>query len=127
MHFAPDEICLDKETIKLDLLDNVAKDLGIDRIDFVSVDIDGHEAAFLRGAKVTLGRDLPPISMEFAQECLHFAGSDVRELACILRDLGYQICSERTRSPYPDELAFLKECGNFSHYANALAIPKDKY
>ena len=122
MHYSPQETRLGQEEIELRRLDDVAAGLGIARVDFVSIDIDGHEPAFLRGADKTLRRDLPPIAMEFAQECLHYAGSDVREVAAQLADLGYQICSEATREPFPSEHAFLKECGNFSHYANALAV-----
>ena len=120
MHYAPEETRVAQEEIELKRLDDVAAELGIERIDFISIDIDGHEPAFVRGGRETLRRDLPPIAMEFAQECLHYAGSDVRELAALLTDLGYQICSEATRQPYPNELAFLKECGNFRHYANVL-------
>jgi FkbM family methyltransferase len=122
MHYGPQETRLGQEEIELRRLDDVAAELGIQRVDFVSIDIDGHEPAFLRGADKTLRRDLPPIAMEFAQECLHYAGSDVREVASLLVDIGYQICSETTREPFPSEHAFLKECGNFSHYANALAV-----
>jgi FkbM family methyltransferase len=122
MHYSPQEVRLFAEAIQLKRLDDVAEALGIGHLQFVSLDIDGHEAAFLRGAKTVLGRSIPSIAMEFAQECLHFAGSDVREVALLLKEIGYEICSEKTRKPFPNELAFLKECGNFRHYANALAV-----
>lgn len=124
MHYSPQEIRVSQEEIVLKRLDDVAEGLGIKKIDFISIDIDGHEPAFLRGAAQTLKRDVPPIAMEFAQECLHYAGSDVREVAALLHDFGYQICSEATRKPFANELAFLKECGNFKHYANALAVKR---
>jgi FkbM family methyltransferase len=124
MHFPPQDVRVPEEIV-LKRLDDVAEALGIGRIDFVSIDIDGHEPAFLRGGKRVLARDVPAIAMEFAQQCLHFAGSDVREVAALLHELGYQICSEATRQPYPNELAFLKECGNFAHYANALAVRRE--
>ena len=122
MHYAPQESRVGQEEIQLKRLDDVADGLGIRRIDFISIDIDGHEPAFLRGGTQVLSRDVPSIAMEFAQECLHYAGSDVREVADLLHQLGYEICSEMTRQPYSSELAFLKECGNFRHYANALAV-----
>ena len=125
MHYSPEEVRSEQEEIVLKRLDDVAEGLGISKIDFISIDIDGHEPAFLRGGKRVLARDVPAIAMEFAQQCLHFAGSDVREVAALLHELGYQICSESTRQPFPNELAFLKECGNFRHYANALAVRRD--
>ena len=51
-----------------------------------------------------LSRNVPPIAMEFAQRCLHIAGSDVCEVAALLREIGYDICSEKTRQPYKDEM-----------------------
>jgi FkbM family methyltransferase len=125
MHYSPEEVRSEQEKIVLKRLDDVAEGLGVTKIDFISIDIDGHEPAFLRGGRRVLSRDVPAIAMEFAQQCLHFAGSDVREVAALLHELGYQICSERTRQPFPNELAFLKECGNFRHYANALAVRRE--
>lgn len=124
MHFPPSELRVGSEIIFLKTLDGVAEGLDIDRIDFISMDIDGHELAFLKGAKKTLSRDLPPIAMEFAQQCLHFVGSDVREVAALLHEIGYEIWSEKLRRPYDDEMAFLRDCGNFDRYANALAMPR---
>jgi hypothetical protein len=126
LHYSPTEKLVGRERIKLVTLDSIAADLGISRVDFVSLDIDGHEPAFLRGARATLTRDLPPIALEFAQECLYFADSDVRQLAAMLKDIGYEICSEKTRAPFPTEFAFLRECGNYRTYGNALALRKDK-
>jgi len=121
LHFPPNIIRVRNEVIELRRLDDLIMDLGIGTIGFVVMDIDGHEAAFLRGAKNTLRRDLPPIAMEFSQRCLHMAGSDVREVANLLHKCGYEICSEKTREPYRDEMEFLMECGNFRPDANAVA------
>jgi FkbM family methyltransferase len=110
------------DDIALHALDDVAADLGIRRLDFIKIDIDGHEPCFLRGAQRTLSRFHPPMALEFAQHCLHVAGSDVREQARLLRDLGYAICREDTRQPYDSEMAFLMACGNFDRSGNALAM-----
>jgi FkbM family methyltransferase len=123
MHYAPDVARVGTETITLRPLDQVADELGIGKVGFVSMDIDGHEPAFIKGARKLLGRDRPPIALELAQRCLHFAGSDVREVAALLRDLGYQLCDERTRQPYKTELEFLRACANFNCDVNAIALP----
>lgn len=124
MHYAPSVARTGSEVIQLRTLDSAVADLQLDRVDFVSMDIDGHEAAFLRGGKEVLTRNLPPIAMEFAQRCLYFAGSDVREVAGLLKEIGYEICSEETRSPFRDELEFLTVCGNYNSDSNALALPR---
>jgi FkbM family methyltransferase len=54
MHYSPQVERIGSETILLKPLDQVMEELGIDRVDFISMDIDGHEAAFLRGARQTL-------------------------------------------------------------------------
>ena len=111
------------ESIELRPLDEVVPELGIDRIDFVKSDIDGHEPWFLDGGRSTFRRFRPPIAVEFAQHVLHVAGSDVREQARLLHELGYVICSEATREPYSSEMDFLMECGNFTFSGNAIAFP----
>jgi FkbM family methyltransferase len=122
LHFPPDLPRIGVETINLKPLDLVAAELGIERVDFIQMDIDGHEAAFLRGARGLLSAQLPPIVMEFAQSCLYFAGSDVREVRALLNELGYEIWSEKTRRLYETEYEFLLECGNFNQYKNAIAV-----
>lgn len=124
MHYWPEIKTLGSESIELKPLDELAAGLGIKNIGFISMDIDGHEAAFLRGARQILSRERPPIAMEFAQRCLHYAGSDVREVARLLDEMGYVICGEDTRKPFGTEMDFLRQCGNFSTDSNALALPK---
>lgn len=83
------------ESIILKPLDEVVDELGLENIDFIKIGIDGYELQFLKGAARTLKRFHHPIAMEFAQHCLHVAGSDVREQAQLLNDLGYSICKEK--------------------------------
>ncbi|MFQ5503762.1 MAG: FkbM family methyltransferase, partial [Planctomycetota bacterium] len=111
------------EEIELRTLDGVAAELGLERLDFVKVDLDGHEPSFLRGARVTLLALRPQLSIEFAQHCLHVAGSDVREQARLLKELGYELLDESSREPYPTEMHFLNACGNFDRSANVWAVP----
>lgn len=122
LHWSGDMLAPENERITLNSLDAIADELDIRRIDFIKIDVDGHEPQVLLGASKLLQQYLPPISLEFAQHCLHIAGSDVRIQARILQELGYVICSEKTRKPYKSEMQFLMECGNFDHSCNALAI-----
>ncbi len=113
---------MDSEQISLRTFDDVVHELSIERIDFVKVDIDGHEPFFLRGAENTLRRFRPPMVIEFAQSSLYLSNWDVRRLAERLRSLGYVLCNERTRRPFATEFQFLMECENFDHSANVLAV-----
>jgi hypothetical protein len=113
-----------RETIHLRRLDDVATELGVaDRLDFISMDIDGHEPAFFVGGKETLTRRHPPIAKECAQRCLYHAGTDVRGFATLVQSMGYTLCDETTRRPWPSEFAFLQACGNYTSDANVLALP----
>jgi FkbM family methyltransferase len=125
LHYVPSDLggVPHFESIELQRLDDIAARLPIGRVDFIKVDIDGHEPAFLRGARETINRWHPLMVMEFAQSSLHIAGSDVRALAGELRALGYLLCHEATGRPYDSELDFLKECGNFDRSANVFLLP----
>src|SRR5206468_3262300 len=54
----------DQLTVGLDTLDHQAAGLGLERIDVVKVDIEGHEDAFVIGGRSTLARSRPVIFME---------------------------------------------------------------
>lgn len=95
-----------------------------DRLDFVKVDIDGHEPQFLRGAKKTLERLHPLILIEFAQEHLYFHKTPVWELADSLEAMGYILCNVKDGIAYEDRLLLLKDTGNYAWSANVLARPQ---
>jgi len=121
LHQAAAEIS--SETARFRTLDEVAPALGIDRVDFVKIDTDGHEPAVLRGAAGILRRFHPVVAIEFSQANLDLAGSDVRHLRQQLEELGYALHSEITGGPYASRRQFLVECGNFTHSANVWAYP----
>jgi len=123
LHWASDEPPQRNELITLNRLDDVASDLGIERVDFIKLDIDGHESRFLRGGSRLLLQYHPPIVLEFAQHCLHAAGNDVREQSRLVRELRYVICNEKTCKPFRSDMEFWMKCGNFVHSCNALVVP----
>lgn len=124
LHWPKSKPAVEKEIISLKKLDDIVDDLKIKNIDFIKIDIDGNEPKFFRGAATFFKNCHPPIAMEFAQLCLHVAGSDVRELAKILNEYGYILCNEKSREPFPTDFDFLIECGNFDHSGNAFAVFK---
>lgn len=112
------------ETIRLRRLDDVVDELKIEGVDFMKIDIDGHEPAMLRGAMRMLRRHRPILLIEFSQANLDVAGSDVREVRDLLESAGYALHSETTRQPYASREQFLRECGNFTYSANVWAFPR---
>jgi FkbM family methyltransferase len=71
-------------------LDGALAEVGVGRVDFVKMDVDGHECAVLRGATDTL-RQGPRILMELAPYVLDEAGASIEELVEILGAAGYAL------------------------------------
>jgi FkbM family methyltransferase len=68
-------------------LDAVLEKLAMDRVDFLKLDVDGHECAVLRGASRTLERDRPTMLVELAPQLWVDAGGSAEEfLRLISRD-----------------------------------------
>src|SRR5262249_46500758 len=64
-------------------LDAALAEVGVHRVDFVKMDVDGHECGVLRGATDTL-RQGPRILMELAPYVLDETGASIEELVEIL-------------------------------------------
>lgn len=68
-------------TVRLD--DEFHQDL---RIDFIKIDVEGHEISVLRGASATLRRYLPPMLIEIEQRHLRVP---IREVFSEIENIGY--------------------------------------
>ena len=69
-----------REPARFRPLDVVASELGLKHVDFVKLDVDGHEPFFFRGASAFLRHHRPLMVVEFSQANLDVAGEDVRTL-----------------------------------------------
>ena len=96
---------------------------NLDQLDFMKIDIDGHEPFFLKGAYNTLKKHKPVLLIEFAQEFLYYAHSSVFDLIDMLESLHYILCDEKDGKPYADKTLLLKDAGNFAYSKNVIAIP----
>jgi FkbM family methyltransferase len=85
----------------VDTLDHVVGREGIDRLDLLKIDVDGHELPVLQGGLAALRKFRPILVMEMspyvhAEEHNSFAG-----LVALLRDAGYAIQHASTWAPLP--------------------------
>ena len=109
-----------QETITISRLDDVAESLGLQRLDFVKIDVDGHEPFVLRGAWAVLGKYSPIILMEISH--LHYfqAGVFGWDFFSEIRDKGFRIYRETDFSEIDSLERFLRECCNFDRSANII-------
>jgi FkbM family methyltransferase len=78
------------EEVAVDTIDDLARRLKLERLDFIKADIEGFEQAMIEGARKTLARLKPALLIEFNQEHLARAGGSVAGLWKILKGLGYR-------------------------------------
>jgi FkbM family methyltransferase len=110
------------ERVTMRTLDEVADEIGLDRIDFMKIDVEGAEAAVILGARRVIEATRPLILLEISDKALRAQGSDARALIDALRrDLGYEIGIFSVKS---GRIEILGEGGNLS--SNVLAMPRDR-
>ena len=109
------------ESIQLRRFDDVVDQLGIDRIDFIKMDIDGHEPFFFEGAWEALYRFRPRILMEVSAPYFLDTGISPADIYDMLIEHELRIYSEKTMKEFKNKLDFLYECGNYVYSANVIA------
>ena len=114
-----------REMINLQSLDECINQLHIDRIDFIKIDVDGHEPAFLKGAMKSIKKYNPIILLEVNH--LNYIESNVSawDFYDYLINEGFYIYSEKNLMKFNNRSEFLKECGNFAYSANII-ISREK-
>lgn len=81
-----------KHRIELTTLDHFATTRALDRVDFIKIDVEGHELATLRGASAVLRQHRPMLLVELIERPMEFSGravSDHRAVLALLAELGY--------------------------------------
>lgn len=69
-------------------LERLVRERSLDRIDWIKLDVDGHELEVLKGGAGILERLRPRILMELAPYC--HPGAEFEELVALLTNLGYR-------------------------------------
>lgn len=80
---------VDHQDIDLVTLDSWVVQHGLERIDFIKMDVEGAEYKVLRGGSETLRRFRPLIHMEVCRDWLRGFGIDLGDLAREVASLGY--------------------------------------
>lgn len=70
-------------------LDQYLMESGVGKVDFIKMDVDGHEREVLQGALDMLRRDRPTILMEIMPYGLEEHGTSLNELFSTLKSLNY--------------------------------------
>jgi FkbM family methyltransferase len=72
-------------------LDDLVRDSGVTRVDFVKIDVEGAELLVLKGAGATLDRFHPVLTIEMEPKQLKSMGATTDEVKKLLRDHGYTL------------------------------------
>jgi len=75
------------------ILDSVLDELGVGRVEFIKLDVDGNEQAVITGAQQTLARHKPRILMELAPYVYAANPGEFDALLGLLSELGYHLRS----------------------------------
>ena len=109
------------ETVPLVRLDTLVREQGLSRVDFIKVDVDGHEGKVFSGAAETLERFRPILFFELSPSAMRECGDDFRELLSRLGKLDYRFASE-AGEPLADIAASCERIAD-GYSANFLALP----
>ncbi len=79
----------EKEVITLATLDEMVKEHGIEKVDFIKIDVEGNEWPVLRGAEQVLRKFKPVLMVELNAETATNAGYEIGDMVSWLQSLGY--------------------------------------
>ena len=91
-------VALSTEGANISTLDDAVAATGLDRVDLIKLDVDGHELDVLRGARRILKQHHPAIVMEWSPYTIEERGQDPSDLIALLLDHGYRFCGLTGRS-----------------------------
>jgi FkbM family methyltransferase len=106
-------------------VDAVVREHVPNRVDWIKLDVDGHELAVLQGAAKTLAKDRPGMFLEFAPYCHAEEPGRFARLVQLLLDANYDLQVAETQTPLPASIEELENLIPRDGSINVLALPKE--
>ncbi len=91
---------------RMDILDRFAVRQGIDRLDVIKIDVDGHEGPVLNGGRELLKQFKPTLVMELSPYVHAEEGNTAEQLFDILRECGYTLRDLSSAKPLSLESSY---------------------
>lgn len=105
-------------------LDDAVREIGLARVDFIKIDVDGHEPSVVRGAMDTLKIHQPMILMELAPYV--YEADEFDGLLALISEIGYGVFHLTSRKPLPLQSEKLKKYIPEGGAINALLMPLNR-
>jgi FkbM family methyltransferase len=90
-------------------LDDHLRELEVERVHLVKIDVDGFECSVLRGAKESLTRWRPALVMEWAPYIHRASGHRLEECLSVVRELGYSFHDAENGQALPADLSLVDD------------------
>ncbi len=108
----------------VDTLDRFVERQGLERLDLIKMDVDGHESPVLQGGLGVLKRFRPILVMELSPYVHREHHHDFALFVALLREAGYSLQDAKNWRPLPLDAAKLEELIPDGASINAIARPR---
>ncbi len=109
-----------KETIETRTLDSYVEEKGVNRIDFMKIDVEGEELSVLRGGRETIDRLEPDVTMELNRNHLDRAGARPQEVLSFWNEHHYSVF----RIGYDGEIIPVENTAQLETHQNLYCCPQ---
>jgi FkbM family methyltransferase len=79
------------QEIELKVFDEEVGAMGINRLDFLKIDVEGAELVVLKGSRKTIEKYRPAIMLEISEDTYRNAGYSVEDVKSFFHSLGYSL------------------------------------
>jgi FkbM family methyltransferase len=107
----------------VDTLDRFVEREGIDRLNLIKIDVDGHELPVLQGGLRILTKFRPVLVMEMSPYVHAEEHNSFAALVALLGDAGYSLQDASTRNPLPLQAGQLEALIPDGASLNVIALP----
>ena len=107
-------------------LNEYCENAGIQKVDFIKLDVDGFEVEVIKGSVSTLRQFRPAICLELSPYVLTERGTSAEELVSLLRECDYQLVDQKSRNTVIDQDGKLRMEIPDGSGINVLAFAKEQ-